>query len=61
MLQLALSITQMDSLGQDNRKDVQANFPGHVMPLILVLVSMAPFHLLGQDDQKEMQYDILVM
>ena len=36
---MALSITLLYALGQDNCNKVQLNFFGHVMPLILLLVS----------------------
>ena len=58
-MSMALSIAPFYSLGKDNCINVQHNFFGHVMPLVVVLESpdadsvYITFHLSGQGDQKD--------
>ena len=68
MMLMALSMEQLHLLAQNDQNEVQYEFFGHVMTLVLVLTShdddsikMAPLYSLNQDNQNEMQYDFLVI
>ena len=67
-MHMVSSIAPLHFFSQDNENEMQHNYFGHVMLLMLVqchimptMSSMAQIHLLGQEAQKEMNMTFLVM